>query len=1627
MSLHLSEANCGPMDTLHILHSNTTGEPHEMVQNLLNTSSRNYQRTLDILWFDLQKCYGSNSAISKRLLANLDAFPKVTRGNYVAKLRKLQNICRSLLCGMDSCKDLRHLNSREGLKKVWSKMPEAFISRWRKNFVRIERETGDVPSLECLFDYISDFIDEHADPTFEDGDFEAPSKSHRVLSTDANLLEDRPKAAEIPRRTGTRTEPTCHFHKNDGHDTSKCKKFGLLSYDDRRQFVFDNHLCFRCLGLHFVSSCTAEPKCSICSGRHCDYMHRGRNRDPPKASPHFSSARNNCTTVCGVGGPEGRFCSKTLPVQVRLSGSSNILHCYCIVDEQSNVSFCDPSLPQRLELESTSSSYTLATMAGLKTQMNGAAVRGLEVKGLAESRWIPLPDLLTNPYIPDTTAEVATRSVVQAHPHIRHLSGKFPEKRHDYEVLLLLGVNSGEALGTRSFGVTYPYAHHTALGWCLLGPVCRDLSIAPHSSPRALRTKAELCHDHYHASPCFSKTQTTDMIPRNYDPFLELPDEDLPGVSRNSQRFLDIISSRINKNVTGNLEMPLTLKDGVFFQDNRGPVYHRTRNTLMRIAKNPVIANKCQETMQKYLDAGHVEPVQADDQGTPGLVYYLNIFQVYQPIKDKVRLVFDSSASYQGSSLNDALLQGPDVTNRLIGVLLRFRLRRVGFAADVECMFHAFHVSPEHRDVLRFFWWTDNKISDQISVHRARVHIFGNKSSPAIATYGLRHTTTNPETLHLVEAKNFIYDNFYVDDGLGCTHTPEEAIKVLSDARTILSSYNIRLHKIVATDPAVLSAFPPSELASTTDSIDLLKSNPQTALGLQWKMESDSLHLCHQKRKKDFTKRGILSVNSSIFDPLGFVSPVALGGRLLQRKFVSPRSPVNEIVTYDWDDPLPESHLPEWERWVDQLDHLHLLVVPRCFAQPEESRIKSYELHVFADASSEAIGHVIYLRIMDVSDMPYVSFVFANSKVAPRSATSIPRLELCAAVEAAQSTSYVLNELRLPISSVTLYSDSRIVLGYINNTERTFSRYVTTRVGILLKNTVPDQWKYVTSANNPADLASRPHTALELNRTIWFCGPEFLKFSDLYSSQQPEPLSILPETLASSKSLSTKEQGVNDTVKLVLSKCSTWARVVRIVRWIMTFYYNCRKTTKGMPTVDQESALLVVRAVQKGIFPDYQLLSSGKTLPTSSNLISLAPFLDDYGIVRVGGRLSNSAYPFEEKHPILLPSKHDLTTLIIRHYHEKTWHQGRHLTLGSLRQGGFHVLKQGKTISDFIRGCVICRKLRHSPRIQMMADLPADRLAQTPPFQHSGVDVFGHYTVHDGKCTRRSSSGKKVWVLLLTCLYSRAVHLEVINSLDITSLKLALRRFVAVRGDCLLYRSDCGTNFIGAQNLKDSDEALNKVLTADSPGHIWKFLPPHASHFAGVWERKVGSIKVVLNMALGRLGSALLSREEFTTLLWEAASIVNHTPLGDVSADPNDPIPVSPMSLLTLREGVQNDAQIFSDKDLLEYGRHRWRRVQFLADQFWICWKRDYLKSLQIRKKWRKPNRNVAVGDVVVIKDKSQRNLWPMGLVLDVKTSKDGLVRSATIKTKASTSTNPSYLKRAIHDLVVLTSREENN
>ncbi|KAF2343942.1 hypothetical protein FHG87_025302, partial [Trinorchestia longiramus] len=161
---------------------------------------------------------------------------------------------------------------------------------------------------------------------------------------------------------------------------------------------------------------------------------------------------------------------------------------------------------------------------------------------------------------------------------------------------------------------------------------------------------------------------------------------------------------------------------------------------------------------------------------------------------------------------------------------------------------------------------------------------------------------------------------------------------------------------------------------------------------------------------------------------------------------------------------------------------------------------------------------------------------------------------------------------------------------------------------------------------------------------------------------------------------------------------------------------------------------------------------------------------------------------------------------------------------------------------------------------------------------------------------------------------------------------------------------------------------------------MWIFNPPGASHRDGVWERKIETLKNAMATLLARAGSHNLSRDDLSTFFQEAASIVNNTPLWGVSSDPNDPCPLSPAMLMTMKSR-DDPAGTFSYADLLAYGKRRWRRVQFLADCFWNRWRRSYLSNLTFRRKWKSP-RKYEVGDIVLVQDRNtKRNRWPIGRI----------------------------------------------
>jgi hypothetical protein len=384
------------------------------------------------------------------------------------------------------------------------------------------------------------------------------------------------------------------------------------------------------------------------------------------------------------------------------------------------------------------------------------------------------------------------------------------------------------------------------------------------------------------------------------------------------------------------------------------------------------------------------------------------------------------------------------------------------------------------------------------------------------------------------------------------------------------------------------------------------------------------------------------------------------------------------------------------------------------------------------------------------------------------------------------------------------------------------------------------------------------------------------------------------------------------------------------------------------------------------------------------------------------------------KHPVVLPRRSHVTKLIIKHVHEQLAHAGRNHVLATLREK-YWIINGNTAVRHMLTSCITCRRHRKPVGEQKMADLPPDRMSPAPPFTFTGVDFFGPFIIKDGR------KQLKRYGALFTCLVSRAIHIESSNSLNTDSFINTLRRFLARRGPILELRCDNGTNFVGAEReLRQAITAIDQDAVREHllKQHIqWKFNPPAASHMGGVWERQIRTVRKVLSPLFREFGERL-DDESFRTLLCEVEAIVNSRPLTSVSDNPDDLDPLTPNHLLTMKSVVLAPPGQFQRDDI--YLRKRWRRVQYLANQFWTRWRREYLLTLQQRTKWNQPRRSLHVGDVVLLVDDTiSRNHWSMGRITKTEPDKKGFVRSVHVKTQSS------GFRRPIDKLVLLLPIEE--
>lgn len=1638
-------------DCLYYLEQYTRGQPRDLIRSCQHLPpSHGYTKAKSLL----QEHFGDPYKVASAYMDKVLLWPMV-KAEDVSALRAysllLQECCNSMGAAVSD------LNVPANMQTIVKKLPYKLRDHWRSAACAIQEKFHRRATFSDIVEFVERQVKVASDPLFGNiqdtpatgGKGLKMVKSHSQTSSKArgSSFATAVIPAEKKVESGNKLEKNslvkvCLFC-GAGHSLDVCLLLDKRTQDEKLSFLKENRMCFGCLCVgHMSKDCRKRLICRVCNYRHPTLLHfhpKAKQKSSTQANGGLEFARGGAVVSVqssGLTGAGKQDCTLSiLPVQVKSKRGQETLVTYAFLDPGSTASFCTERLMNRLNLTGKKLGILLRTM-GQEKVVDSYKLSDLEVAGLDSDSFCDLPEIFTQRSMPVHRGNIPCSKDLQRWLHLRHI--QIPQI--DADVDLLIGTNVPQALEPWEVVRAVnggPYAIKTILGWTVNGPLREDCRINDQClQPDITVNRISVAR----LDELWEKQLKVD--------FPETLQDEQPGLSREDKRFIESVSESA-KLIDGYYSIGLPVRQRyIKMPNNKIVVEQRALSLKRRLNKDLSFRSDYITFMSGMLTNGYAERVPTEQLARcDGRVWYIPHHGVYHSKKKKLRVVFDCGATFQGTSLNSQLLQGPDLTNLLVGVLTRFRKEPVVLMADIEAMFYQVRVPVEDSDLLRFLWWPDGDCSQELVEYRMMVHLFGATSSPSCACFALRKCVEDNRKCFSPMAVNTVLHHFYVDDCLVSIGSEEEAVSLWQELGALCAKGGFKLTKWISNRRTVLATIPQEERAKEVKDLDLdSDALPlERALGVQWCVQSDSFKFKITLKPHPLTRRGILSVTSSIYDPLGFLAPVVLSAKKILQDLCRRR--------LGWDDPLPSSVAGEWMAWLEDLHDLENWKVSRCLKPVDCGRLVSAQLRHFVDASEEGFGTVTYLLLHDDCGRTHSAFIMGKARVAPLKLVTIPRMELTAAVVASRMDKLWRKELQMDLQESVFWTDSTSVLKYIKNETSRFKIFIENRVSEILKMSNVSQWRYVNTSTNPADLASRGvKVQLLLKTSAWLCGPEFLHEPESSWPKNPETLGdsfvVDPEVRAVVVNAAQVEH-VSPVEKLI-DYFSSWLRLKRAVGWLLRFKTLLlsrvrhrkllREILSGsdlgaeqlgkvlqvqmegvkaqvpkdvLSMEDMVAAELdIIRFCQKIRFPEELAnLKKGECVRRTSHLYKLNPILDG-DLIRVGGRLSRAAMPVEAKHPVILAKDQHISNLILCHVHQETGHGGRNHMLSHLRQK-YWIPGACAAIRKVLSRCVICCRLSASPGHQKMADLPYSRITpDEPPFSRVGLDCFGPFEV------KRGRGVVKRYGLIFTCLAMRAIHLEVLSSLDTDSFINGFRRFVARRGQVLEIRSDNGTNIVGAEReLREAIENLNHNLINDvllQKGVKWVFNPPAASHHGGVWERLIRSVRKVLYSILK---TQTLDEEGLATVFCEVEAIVNGRPITKASTDPQDLEALTPNHLLLLKSRPLLPPGLFEKEDV--YARRRWKQVQYMSDLFWKRWVKEYLPGLQERQKWNAAKRNFVPGDLIVlVDDMAPRNTWITGRIVDTVPDKNGLVRSVRIKTKTS------YLNRPITKVCLLQEAE---
>jgi len=1598
----VDQANVPVRYKVTMLRDALSGHPLSLVEKLGFTEAQ-YQMAI----FKLDQRYGGESRALQRYIDDLLDIQDVAEGD----LPSLETLANQLCDVIAKLGDSDHVQELVGHTSLYTlvkrKVPTSLLVKYAET-----RRPNDVDGLASFTKWLNGQVA----LMIEMSEARAPRMSEARAPRQMEKPR-RPPPKDLPKHQGKASNygsttkqdnpqaESEHQEKKlecaickQSHHVTQCEDWKAASVDDRWKIAKSSSLCYRCLfPNHMGRYCGKDKKkCGIdgCERTHHRQLHAKSKK--PEAVNNFGVSEDG--QVC-----PRKVALRVVPVDV--AGEDGIiLRLNAFLDDGSDSSYItrDVATALGVSIEDQDLSLSMLTeQANLKSGLAAVTVHSLDGNISAKVGTRVLDSLCRN------LKPLSWNRLKDRWDHLREVD--FP-KIEGSTVDVLIGADHPEltlALEERMGSPGEPVARHTPLGWTCTGSVemAPDLRVEENGA----------------ALSCFalSDRQIDESLRALWNMDVLTPHCDTLRTQEDDEILARTNESKVYRE-DGHYEVAIPwLQNPPRLPNNFEEARRRLVSLERSLHRKPKLAALYCEGMQQNVDKGYLVKIPSDVRSG----WYLPHFAVVREDKEttKVRIVFDSASKCQGTSLNDQMHAGPKLQREIFDILVRFRRGRVALAGDIKEMFSQVFLKPEDRQYHRLLW-RGLRTSEEIEVYESTRLTFGDKASPFLAQHVLQSHAEKRRDEY-PEVARVCLESTYMDDAIDSVDSPEEAIELRKALTKVLKEAGFLIRRWCSNSEEVLVDVPIEDRAKGSLEVQDSTLPSIKALGVRWNAATDIFEFSTSQIKVPVTvtKRTLLSRVATLFDPMQWLAPFTIRVKILLQQ--------TWIEGLQWDEPLSPSLTTAVEGWFEELDRIEGISLPRCYFKALPSG--EISLHTFSDASSKAYAAATYVRHAKEDGEVEIALVAAKARVAPLRAVSIPRLELMGAVLGYRLTRKITALLRLTSAHVTYWTDSMDVVHWVRSQSRQYKPFVANRVSELQSESVPSQWRFVPGTENPADVATRGMSAQEMMEVnVWFDGPEFLRGPEQQWPEtrvKPALVSVEAEVEISKANCHATVTNMTKSDELVsYLKFSSWVRLVRSTAWVLRFIRRLKercslkigeKPSRGLQkspadkleveplTADEfrDAETALFRDVQRKAFPEIvKSLEIGKPMG-KSQLADLSPFLDQDGVLRVGGRLQSSSLPFNARHPVILPNRNHVSMLIIRRAHRVAGHsRGVNAILAEVRQQCW-IVRGREMVKNVAYQCYLCRRHKDQTAQQIMAPLPSSRSKMSlRAFCNSGVDYAGPFVV---KLTRRVTA--KRYLCLFTCMQTRGVHLEVAYSMDTDGFLMALSRMVARRGRPEEIVSDNGTNFVGAERqlreLMAEWDNEKIVDSATNQGIKWRFNPPYGSHHGGVFEALIKSAKKALYAIFGE---SRLTDEELLTAVTQVEGLLNSRPLTYCSSDPLDEEVLTPNHFIFGQCGGPLAPRV--PAEILHSPRNRWRVVQSMMAKFWTRWSKEYLAAQQQRRKWKEVQEELKIGDVVVMYDPGRpRASWPLGRVADTFPSEDGHVRTVRVVSRGKEYVRP--------------------